>query len=85
MTRHPDPPKLKARFVPAEGDNRTRGKRGQGSKQRRSIERTARQRQDTWLNTYTDTNPVPLRIRIAKLTAQLDSAYQSKRQDDHKQ
>ena len=60
---------------------RARGKRGQGSKERRSIERAARQRQVTWLKAYTDTQTVPLHIRVARLTATLDEAYELKRAD----
>jgi hypothetical protein len=62
-----------------------RGKRGQGSQQRRSFQRAARQRQAAWLAAYTDNDTVPLRIRVAELTEVLREEYDRKRREQNQQ
>lgn len=67
-------------------DKRPRGQRGAGRAHRRALQNVATDRQNAWLGKSrdgtTDTTTMPLRIRVAKLTKELDELYEEKRADN---
>jgi hypothetical protein len=60
-----------------------RGGRGMGRAQRRAIQRVSEDRQGVWLGKdrdgTTDTSTLPVRLRVADLTTELDGLYEAKR------
>jgi hypothetical protein len=75
------PPKRKQKLTPSK-------QRAKAERKRRGIEPVSRDRQGVWLGKdrdgTTDTSTLPVRLRVADLTTELDDLYSVKRDEQRK-